>query len=124
MAMRTYWPSFSSSGSCGQYVFRGPLQPSEDAERYGVKIRYQYGAAPRVTVTDPVLDEDAPHTYSDDSLCLYKPGVFQWHDGRLVAKCIVPWTSAWLLFYEGWQETGVWFGPEAPHTHGTLKRRN
>lgn len=118
MAMRKLWPNFRSRGSKGQYVFRGVIASEKLEERYTVRVHYRHRFPPKVFVSRPKIEEDAPHTYSDGSLCLYKPGVIQWSERRLVARSVMPWTVAWLIFYEGWLETGIWFGPEAPHTPG------
>lgn len=115
LMVQQLFPSFTVSGTCGQYVFRGTLQPINQAERYRVSIRYRQGEVPRVFVVDPEIDEDVPHLHQDGSLCLFHPKLFNWHGGRLIARYIVPWTAVWLYFYEKWRELGVWFGPEAPH---------
>ena len=40
---------------------------------------------------------------------------YNWNVDKLIAKDIVPWTAAWIYFYEYWLRTGEWVGPEAPH---------
>lgn len=113
--MRRFFPGFKCQGSCGRYVFRGYLQPCENSEVYQIAIHYQRGTVPRVFVTSPQLNEEAPHLFSDGALCLFHPLLFRWHEGHLIASRIVPLTAAWLLFYETWKKLGVWLGPEAPH---------
>ena len=122
MAMRKLWPSFSCHGSKVQYVFRGVATSESLERRYGVCIHYHHCFPPKVSVNWPEIKEDAPHTYPDGSLCLYKPGVIRWNEQRLVARSIMPWTLVWLILYEGWLETGVWLGPEAPHTPGRSEK--
>lgn len=121
LAMRKAYPQFTSHGGEGEYRFRGPLQPQEEGEAYSVDIYYQAGQSPTVFVRKPELEDDPPHTYKDNSLCLYHPSVFRWHEGRLIARYIVPWTKAWLYFYEQWLDLGVWYGPEVPHSDGVPK---
>lgn len=123
VAMSRLWPGFRYYGGEGQYVFRGVAAFEALKEQYEICIRYYHRRPPKVFVNWPEVKEDAPHTYpSDGSLCLYKPGVVKWNERRLVAHTIVPWTLAWLIFYEGWLETGIWFGPEAPHTPGISEK--
>lgn len=116
LAMRRFFPDFRCHGSCGRYTFSGPLRPSDQAATYRVAIRYRHGSAPDVHVRSPELDADAPHLHSDGTLCLYHPHRRPWSSSHLV-----PWTAAWLLFYEEWLRLGVWLGPEAPHRLGDLK---
>lgn len=113
--MKCAYPHFKAYRHQYGYVFRGKLQPTEESPSYTIVIKYRYGAAPKVFVTNPKLEESAPHTYKDGSLCLFNPRVFRWHDGLRISKYIVPWTAFWLYFYEEWLELGVWHGPEAPH---------
>ncbi|MCW1431349.1 hypothetical protein [Novosphingobium sp. JCM 18896] len=69
----------------------------------------------------PREDKAIPHLYGlyDDprgaELCLYYPDGAEWSEGMLLAETIVPWTAEWLFYYEMWQVTGTWGGPEAPH---------
>lgn len=63
-----------------------------------------------------------PHLYGshDDPLgahlCLYYPDGTEWSRQSILAKTILPWTVEWLFYYEMWHVTGIWGGPEAPHT--------
>jgi hypothetical protein len=79
---------------------------------------------PQVWVIDPELKLITgacrlPHTYACDwrppsqaSLCLHFPDDEDWSQYTdLVAEKIVPWTSEWLHFYEGWLATGKFHGP-------------
>jgi len=70
---------------------------------------------PKVWVTYPPIRPDAPHRYPDHSLCLYYPDDGSWHPDAGISKTIVPWTAEWLLFYEYWLQTGIWWGVEVPH---------
>ena len=115
LLVKKLFPSFSCHGRCGNFRFQGVLQPRPDGDRYLVEITYRRSQMPEVRVISPALHEDAPHLFPDDSLCLFHPSIFRWNDGFLVATHIIPWTAAWLFFYEGWLRLGVWLGPEAPH---------
>lgn len=95
----------------------GHLQPAEDAARYRVAVTYRPPKCPKVWVRDPKPHADAPHRYSDRSLCLYDPRVGEWHPGLFLSETLVPWTAEWLLYYEAWlvDPERRWFGPEASH---------
>lgn len=78
-----------------------------------MRIGYAIGhRAPGVTVADPALRaedvESLPHVYAEDRLCLCYP--WQWDDGKLIARTIVPWAAEWLLHFEIWKATGTWHG--------------
>ena len=102
-------------------TWRGELQPTELSPIYGVQIRYAYPKSPSVWVLTPTLESDAPHRYSDGSLCLYYPGDRSWTPGLPIAQTLVPWTALWLAFYEIWLRTGTWYGLEAPHKQAKSK---
>jgi hypothetical protein len=53
-------------------------------------------------------------------LCLYWPDGEQFNAGMYLAETILPWASEWLTYYELWQATGEWAGPEAPHASGEI----
>lgn len=66
-------------------------------------------------MTSPPLDPLAPHRYPDGTLCLFYPKDRSWGPRLLLADTIIPWAAEWLMFYELWQDTGVFLGQEAPH---------
>jgi hypothetical protein len=93
----------------------------------GAIVRTTY-RSPRVIVIDPPLarraerpDEEIPHLYQQPTatlpahLCLYWPDGEQFNADMYLAETILPWSSEWLTYYELWQITGEWAGPEAPH---------
>lgn len=94
----------------------GWIQPQDGFSVYKVVIVYRGPKPPGVYLLDPPLVEGAKHVYhEDDSLCLYYPKDWMWNENQIIALTIVPWTYAWLYFYEIWQDTRVWYGDEAPH---------
>lgn len=113
--IRTLFPGFNHQGprSHGRWV--GWLQPNEFAPRFRVRIKYDLYSAPRVHVLEPTLVPNAPHRYSDGSLCLFFPSDGGWGDRSLIATTIIPWIISWLGYYDLWTQTGKWLGPEAPH---------
>jgi len=99
-----------------KWVWVGYLQPTPHSEKYKVKIMHHPYKNTKVFVVDPEVLERAPHRYSDQSLCLYHPNDNSFDGETLIADTIIPWTSEWLFFYEGWLKDGVWWGKEAPHS--------
>ena len=90
--------------------------PTSDI-KYKIEVEYAPPHAPKVRVVDPPLElNQKTHAYSDESLCLFYPGDLNWSYGshHLYDK-IIPWTAEWIVFYELYQITGHWEGPEAPH---------
>jgi len=114
--MKHYGYEFTwQSGKNQSFTILIKLRPKEASQTYQVKISFGIGQIPKAFVTSPQLKRGSPHTYPDGSLCLYHPDDFNWTDDKALADWIVPWIAAWLFFYEGWLETGIWYGEEAPH---------
>ena len=116
LAMRACFPQFRyrrQKGSAATWV--GTLQPSDRSSVYVVKVVYSPPKRPKVWILSPYLKPDAPHRYKDKSLCLHYPKDYSWTADKYIAATIIPWTAEWLRFYELWDITGKWYGPEAPH---------
>lgn len=94
----------------------GLIRPTDKSPEYKVKFEYPYPSPPKVWIISPTINANAPHRYSDKSLCLYYPKDRSWSSKMYVAETIVPWTVEWLALYEIWNVTGEWFGEEALHT--------
>lgn len=112
--MKKLFPNFKYVRGMGWY---GKLQPTDISPEYKIKIEFSSHSTPKVWVIEPWVDPTIHH-YSDGSLCLYypkDPKDQRWSDNSIIARTIMPWTAAWLLFYEYWLETGIWFNEEAPH---------
>lgn len=121
--MRQRFPSFRSVGRDADYTFSGTLQPREGSTIYRVKIVKNQAKSPRVYVVEPEIAPSAPHVYPNDrSLCLYHGSEYKWSDDYYIADDIVPWTAAWLYFYEIWAECGIWYGDEYPHERNVTKK--
>ena len=114
--MRAHFPSFRCRLKRGVLTWYGTLQPTDQSPSYQVRLVYARGGLPKVWVEKPALRPDAPHRYPDRSLCLYYPDDKSWSLDSGIAKTIVPWAAEWLYCYELWLVTGVWAGPEAPHS--------
>ena len=95
-------------------AWEADLTPSALSKTYTVQLIYNLNKSPDIQVTKPKLiipdGEILPHTYSDDRLCLYYPGIGEWRGDLLLTKSIVPWISEWLINYEIWLATGTWCG--------------
>lgn len=115
LAMHSKFPDFRCQKKRDGLVFTGALSPGETSPLYEIQVEYIPPKYPKVLVLSPEIHPEAPHRWKDKSLCLFNPRTFRWHSHHLVAKSIIPWTALWLFFYEGWLETGIWYGPESPH---------
>ncbi len=108
-------------------AWQGDIEPSESGRAFTLHVEIRGGRAPRVLVLSPKLENDPqtgrpPHTFGDRSLCLYHVSEFIWTGKESVASTIVPWACEWCWYYEHWEETGRWLGPEFEHT--APKRRD
>jgi hypothetical protein len=91
----------------------GELQPTPLSNRYVVSLTYSVSRrAPAVVVREPQLRAegvaDLPHVYDGDVLCLCYP--WQWDEGKLISRTIIPWAAEWLVHFEIWKVTGLWKG--------------
>jgi len=122
-AMKNRYPQFRAYKH-GQFniEFVGKLIVKPIFPVYTVSINYRGSLRPIVKILKPVLLENPPHFYRlSQSLCLYHPRNYKWIKEKLIAKDIVPWTAAWIYFYEKWLQTGKWFGPEVAHDEDLIK---
>lgn len=134
--IRRNFPSFArlpALHGCG--VWLGQLRPI--AQTYDIRVDIAAGCAdselsyPRRAASVRVLGglvtpspdgSPVPHIYGawDDprgaNLCLYYPPDETLILGQQIAEQLIPWAYEWLHYYEMWQITGVWSGPEVPHT--------
>lgn len=109
------FPQFKFAFQNGSGVWRGSLQPSPISPVYEVLLKYNVGRLPKVWITNPTLNPEAPHRYKDLSLCLYWYKEWPWAYDRDISKTIIPWTAFWLYYYEIWLDTGEWLAKSAPH---------
>lgn len=114
-AIQRFFPGFRCRIKGQKLICGGSLTPSINSPAYSVRLEYPPLPYGRISVISPKLHPRAPHLYRNGSLCLVHPQIFRAHEGLLLAKTVLPWTALWFYFYEGWLETGIWYGPEAPH---------
>ncbi len=122
--IRLHFPQFRFSRKHQEWI--GTLSPTDASPTYQVRITYPFPKPVKVEIIMPTIRPDAPHLYSDDSLCLYyskDPEEMVWHLGKRIADTIIPWTAEWLSLYERWLLSGVWEGESAPHTPRHPKKR-
>ncbi|OOM05691.1 hypothetical protein [Clostridium saccharobutylicum] len=101
----------------------GQLMPTSNSCIYTVRIVYKYKKPPQVFVIQPELLKLSPHIYADGSLCLYYPFDKDYNNNlSIISETIIPWTAEWLFFYEKWLDSGIWWGPEAPHGEQKIER--
>ena len=112
--LTTQFPSFKQVQRGNPFVWVGKLQPTVLSDVYTVRITYKHNTSrPKVEVIDPPLqrkeqDKRIPHTFSDGSICLHIHD--EWNSSKPIHQTIIPWTSAWLYYYEIWRSTGEWLG--------------
>lgn len=114
-AMKSRFPEFKHNLRSGKLSFTGDLVILPELPIYNVTITYNGSKIPTVIVNSPKLVDNPPHTYQDNSLCLFHRQNYDWDKDFLIAKNIVDWTASWAFFYEYWLQTGTWAGPEVPH---------
>ncbi len=114
MYIRVRLPGFRTRFDGKTMVAFGDIQPSELSKTYRIRLDYRFHCRPRVQVISPKLerynDEDIPHMYGQEYLCLYLPGAGDWSPDKEIAKTIIPWAALWLNYYELWHATGEWLG--------------
>jgi hypothetical protein len=93
----------------------GTLKPTDDCREFKLKVVYDFKSPPAVYVISPKI-EKIKHMYSDGRLCLYYPKESPWDYRMNVSETIIPWTVHWIIYYEAWLNTGIWYGPESDHT--------
>lgn len=130
-ALRRVLPEWRVRGGDCAGIWEGPIQPLSRV--YRVRLTY-YGArffdgfhldVPPIAihVLDPPIGALAraagvklPHVYPNrkdpdmPALCVYDPEAGEWTSSMLLVDTIVPWTSEWLFFYEGWEIDGRFGG--------------
>jgi hypothetical protein len=102
-------------------VWEGCVAPSAIGRKYDLRVEYVWRGVPKIFVTRPNLRDtadavisgrDLPHVYSQEPvrLCVYLPGCGEWHSSKAIAVTVIPWSIAWLGFFEDWVFTNVWSG--------------
>jgi hypothetical protein len=123
-SMKSRYPEFTHCVRSGVLSFTGDLMILPKLPIYNITITYNGSRIPKIIVNSPKLVENPPHTFSDNSLCLFHRSNYNWTKDCLIAKNIVGWTAAWIFFYEYWLQTGTWAGPEVSHGNNEDKQND
>lgn len=94
------------------------VTPTLLSDTYTLKFVYDQNYKPKVYIVNPKplrLAKGAkrlPHTYdtSKQLLCLFLPHNQEWTTSKLMSKTIVHWAVEWLVYYEEWAFSGIWYG--------------
>ena len=91
--------------------------PTPMSRSYRLRLDYALWGSPQIFVVTPSLQSLAngrriPHLYDQQRgrLCLYLPKTGEWHDRRLLADTMVPWSVLWLMYFEEWLASDEWKG--------------
>lgn len=110
--LRAKFPNARTKLTPTSFSWTATLQPHLASRIYTVRITVSQRGYPRVEVLEPALEarpgESIPHRFGDGSLCLHLED--EWKTAMLMVDTTVPWTCEWLLNYEIWLATGVWYG--------------
>lgn len=112
LALRNLAPSSTVLLSPRRLIWRAQIQPSIQSQTYELCLQAEPGRTPTVRVVAPQLraDEEGrlPHVYEDGSLCLSRFG--DWRPHMLFTDTFLAWACEWLVYYELWLATKVWYG--------------
>jgi hypothetical protein len=112
--MRAIYPQFRVTTNRGNRArWTGDLRPTSMSDTYAVEISYTVPRCPEIRVLTPELrvrpgHKRLPHVFEENRLCVHQ--AHEWTGNLILARTVVPWTIAWLYFYEIWFATGFWEG--------------
>lgn len=114
---REKFPNFRVARTGKIITVKGTIQPDGLCRSYDFLIKYKFLNSPEVWIVNPDIEYDFNiHMYKDSKqLCLFHPTKAPWKPKYSLSDTIIPWTCAWLLYYELWLLTGTWQGEEADH---------
>ncbi len=96
----------------GRLSWVGTVQPGPACGEYELRLEARPASPPMISVKAPRLrptdDGLLPHVYDDGSLCVSQRG--DWRPHMLFTDTFVPWSCEWLMHYELWLATGIWYG--------------
>lgn len=107
------FPYFNIKINNNKLTCTGVVISSLTKNEYEIRIEKLINKSPKVFIIKP--DIIKKHVYSDGSLCFYSSKNFKWNNNLLISDYHIPWTSAWIYFYEAWIITGIWFADEVEH---------
>lgn len=130
LALQALWldrafPEGAAQFVAGRLVWKGHVRPLPTCDAYVVQLEAEQARTPALYVKSPELVPDSegrlPHVYDDGGLCVSEFGDFR--PDMLFVDSIVPWALEWLVYYELWRATGVWFGDGPDRLDGESQSR-
>lgn len=117
LALDRLMPDGRTRLSRSRLTWTGSVRPGLDCGTYDLQLEAQSGRPPRIIVGSPSLQPNQdgllPHVYDDGSLCVSQHG--DWRPHMLFTDTFLPWSCEWLINYELWLGTGIWYG-DGPDT--------
>lgn len=102
---------------------RGEIRSKTHPYFYEIELIYRPFKAPNVFIRKPKIPRKMNvHVYSNGSLCLYHSSEIKWNKKTMVYNTTIPRIAEWIMYYELWQLTREWEGPEYPH-HANQKKK-
>jgi len=113
--MKSSFKEFSTSIANNTLHVSGSVRPTARSNIYIFSLTYKLNKHPKIKIISPAIirndkDEEIPHMYSQEFLCLYQPKYRQFRDCEYLSETLIPWISLWLYYYEKWHITGDWHG--------------
>ena len=112
LALDWIMPAGRSRLRPGRLTWSGTVHPGSGSDEYELRLEARPATPPSIFVVAPALQTDAngqlPHVYDDRSLCLSQAG--DWRPHMLFIETFLPWSCEWLIQYELWTATSVWYG--------------
>ena len=112
LALRRLLPGSTLRLDHGRLCWKGEVRPSHGCGEYQLRLEARAALPPKIFVESPALRPDAggrlPHIYSDGSLCVSRRG--DWRPDMLFIHTYLPWSLEWLIYYELWLASGLWYG--------------
>lgn len=111
-AIKNSFPDSRPLLARGRLIWRWEIRPGEITSSYNLLLLARDEREARVYVEEPDLRPNEngllPHVYDNGSLCLNRHG--EWQPRMLFVDTFIPWAAQWLIFYELWKATDIWYG--------------
>lgn len=111
-ALRQLVPAGKTRLRSSRLVWTGWVKPTPATSTYLLRIDMELRGTPSVRVLSPSLKPNdrglLPHVYDDGTLCVSQAG--DWRRGTLLTESFLPWACEWLVYYELWLATELWYG--------------
>jgi len=104
--MQENYPQFVLKADEEKQLYWDGLLQTNFGTLYRVNINYPQAypwQKPKLEIVQPQVQPNAPHRFSDGSLCVYPDN---WNYKQATAPAAVPLIAAWLALYEIFLRTG------------------